>query len=418
MTRALRPIRTRVRRARAGLFHRRRQMLGRAYPSDGDLIRRAKRSRRVYLTFDDGPDPVWTPRIMDELERLDTRASFFVLAERVAEQLDLVREMASRGHLVELHGLGHELLTRTAPEKAEADLDEALEILARADVHPSRWRPPWGEVDWWTPDLAKSRGLRLTGASVDPRDWTGNDTDWMMGRMLPKLNSGWVVCMHDAVGPGAEREHCANTVALIEPLVDEIRRRRFQPGPLDGPAFWWMRTAPRPPADSLSWEFFSEDEIPADVHRELRELLASVFTWEAEAYLERGYRHLRPDKRVLVRADGELVAVGATVWLDADPPLRVAGLADAVVRPDWQLSGISSAVLRTTQDMLEGDGADVIIGDTVALYRPLLRLGYRPVPPFSIYHERDGACHTRNRYMWWRREPWPDLRLRLAEGDF
>ena len=80
----------------------------------------------VALTFDDGPHPVWTPAILDELDRLDVRATFFVVGERVADHPDVVREIVDRGHEVGNHTHFHPLMGDLQPRQMKAQLDLAL----------------------------------------------------------------------------------------------------------------------------------------------------------------------------------------------------------------------------------------------------------------------------------------------------
>jgi peptidoglycan/xylan/chitin deacetylase (PgdA/CDA1 family) len=173
----------------------------------------------VYLTFDDGPDPVWTPRILDELERAGAKATFFVIGERVVERPDLVRAVRDAGHAVELHCMRHVAHGNAWRADVEADTREALAVLARLGIRARRWRPPFGQVAAWTPEIASAEGLELTGWSLDSGDWMDLGADGLLARVAPKLEGGQVVLMHDGVGPGARRDGCDPTARLIGPLV-------------------------------------------------------------------------------------------------------------------------------------------------------------------------------------------------------
>jgi peptidoglycan-N-acetylglucosamine deacetylase len=189
----------------------------------------------MYLTFDDGPDPVWTPRVLDALERADANASFFVTASRAKAEPALVREIAARGHTIELHCLRHVRQTCLGRGEAQADTRAALELLGELGQRPSRWRPPFGACAAWTADVAAEAGLTLTGWSADPADWRGDPADRMLAGVRSWLRDGAVVVMHDAVGPGAVRADCAETVRLIEPLAELIRSLDAAPAALPRP---------------------------------------------------------------------------------------------------------------------------------------------------------------------------------------
>jgi peptidoglycan/xylan/chitin deacetylase (PgdA/CDA1 family) len=188
-------------------------------------------SGRVALTFDDGPDPVWTPAVLDALAAAGARASFFVLAPRAIERPDLVARMRAEGHAVELHGWEHVRHTAWSAQEGAADTDRALSALASLGVHPRRWRTPWGVTADWTAGVAEAGGLELTHWTADTHDWRGDAAPDMLAAIDPSMNDGAVVLCHDALGPGATRDGCEETVALIAPLVARARERGLEVAP-------------------------------------------------------------------------------------------------------------------------------------------------------------------------------------------
>jgi peptidoglycan/xylan/chitin deacetylase (PgdA/CDA1 family) len=184
------------------------------------------------LTFDDGPDPDWTPRVLAELARCDVRATFFVLASRVREAPALVREMVGGGHEVELHGDRHRRHTTLSLREIELDTRTALSVLGELGINPRRWRTPWGVCTPASEQVASQHGLELVGWTVDTHDWRGDSSRTMLPRARAQLEDGGVVLMHDALGPGASRAGCAATVELIGPLTRAARQRALRPVPL------------------------------------------------------------------------------------------------------------------------------------------------------------------------------------------
>jgi peptidoglycan/xylan/chitin deacetylase (PgdA/CDA1 family) len=184
------------------------------------------------LTFDDGPDPTWTPRVLDALERAGARATFFVIAPRAVAHDDLVAATLAGGHRVELHCGRHLRHTAATREEVAHDLREAIGALARLGVRPALWRTPWGVRAPWSAALAAAHGLRLCRWSADTRDWRGDPARLMLARVAPWVGPGASILMHDGLGPGARRSGCAETVALVEPLVALGRRRGLEPLPM------------------------------------------------------------------------------------------------------------------------------------------------------------------------------------------
>ena len=171
-------------------------------------------------TFDDGPDPVWTPRVLEALAQAGARATFFVMAGRAAAHPELVAAILDGGHDVGLHCLEHVRHPQTTRAAIEADTDAALALLAELGVHPTLWRLPWGREAFWSRAVARERGLEIVGWHADTHDWRGDGAETMLEAIAPRLGPGAVVLAHDGLGPGATRDGCAETVRLIGLLAD------------------------------------------------------------------------------------------------------------------------------------------------------------------------------------------------------
>ncbi len=186
----------------------------------------------VHLTFDDGPDPEGTCRVLDALHEAEARATFFVVAPLARREPALISAVLDAGHQVELHCTEHVRHTDRTRKEIEADTEAALADLHALGVRPRLWRPPWGIVAPWTPEIARSYGLELALWTIDPHDWRGDSSGEMLAHIEPRIEPGAVVLLHDGLGPGALRTGCVETVALIPTLVDSIRARGFEPAPM------------------------------------------------------------------------------------------------------------------------------------------------------------------------------------------
>lgn len=188
----------------------------------------------IALTFDDGPDPVWTPRVLDALADAGALATFFVVAPLAKRRPGLLRRAVAEGHEVALHCNRHVRHDRMATAEVLADARDGLRTLRGLGHEVHDWRVPWGVVTGDTEEAAAELGLRLVGWTADSEDWRGGDAGEMLGRLTPGLEAGAVVLMHDAVGPGALRDGCGRTVELVAPLVSLTRSRSLTPVPLAG----------------------------------------------------------------------------------------------------------------------------------------------------------------------------------------
>jgi peptidoglycan/xylan/chitin deacetylase (PgdA/CDA1 family) len=178
------------------------------------------------LTFDDGPDPRGTPAVLDALEAVGVRATFFVLAERVEAHPELFERVVLGGHDVQIHGYAHLRHPYTPRESVENDIDRALRVIPDA----TKWRIPWGHLADYTQEVAAERGLAIVGWDADTHDWRGDSAEEMLAQL--RLEPGGIVLGHDGIGEGAQRETADETARLVRPLVEQARARGLKPGPI------------------------------------------------------------------------------------------------------------------------------------------------------------------------------------------
>lgn len=191
----------------------------------------------LHLTFDDGPCRTWTPWTLRALADHDVQATFFVLGSAARRAPELVRAALAAGHRVELHADEHVRHTERTRDEIAADADRALATLAALGACPRWWRTPWGVATEDTRAVAAERGLELVRWDADTHDWRGDDPMTMLGAVARDVPRGGVVLAHDALGPGARRDGCGATVALIGLAVAWARARGLP-----------LRALPDPPA--------------------------------------------------------------------------------------------------------------------------------------------------------------------------
>lgn len=165
------------------------------------LCRVASGSARVALTFDDGPHPVTTRRVLAALGATRHRATFFVLGAKVEQHADVVREIRAAGHSLAIHGYTHDRLHAfRSPRRVASELVRALDAVERAcGVRPLWFRPPLGQTSLTTALGVKRARLKLVG-------WSGRGLDGVRWRSpesvlksaLRSLDDGAVLVLHDA----------------------------------------------------------------------------------------------------------------------------------------------------------------------------------------------------------------------------
>ncbi|MXY36106.1 MAG: polysaccharide deacetylase family protein, partial [Dehalococcoidia bacterium] len=179
----------------------------------------------VYLTFDDGPHPRWTPQVLDVLARHGATATFFVLGQNVLAYPALAARMVAEGHDPENHTFDHASLDKVDRETFIAevrDTDRAIHEAAGEQADPiACLRPPYGAYDAQTGTLAAELGKTLTLWTVDPQDWRRPGADQIAEHLLAHARPGAILLMHDG---GGER---SQTVAALDRVLGELSARGF-----------------------------------------------------------------------------------------------------------------------------------------------------------------------------------------------
>ncbi len=196
-------------------------------------IARRVDSPGVALTFDDGPHPQATPRVLEELSRREAPATFFLVGEQVRARPALAAEIVSAGHTIALHGFRHRNLMHVPPVALAEDLRRAVATIGEATGRsPDIYRPPYGIFTPAALLLARHAGWRPLLWSRWGWDWTlRHDASDIERRAAGRVTAGDVVLLHDAdfySEPGAWRA----TVAALPRILDRVARRGLAPVPL------------------------------------------------------------------------------------------------------------------------------------------------------------------------------------------
>ena len=152
----------------------------------GRTICRTNSARKLALTFDDGPNPAITPKLLELLERYNAKATFFVIGRYVRECPELVQETAARGHLVGNHTEMHPNLFRLSRREIRIELRLCHDAISNALSSPPKWfRPPFGIRNPWVVPAARELGYRTVMWTLLPGDWKEKPVEWLIERMNP-----------------------------------------------------------------------------------------------------------------------------------------------------------------------------------------------------------------------------------------
>jgi peptidoglycan-N-acetylglucosamine deacetylase len=175
----------------------------------------------IALTFDDGPDPRWTPVVLDVLARHEVRATFFLVGERAQRAADVVRSLVAGGHEVGNHGWSHRSLWLCGPRRTRREVVSAHEVLAALAGHPPQFfRPAWGMVNAALPAALRACGERAVFWSLQPEGLRAVSAERQTAHILRRAHPGAIVDLHDAEGlPGAP----ARLVDALPRMIEGLR---------------------------------------------------------------------------------------------------------------------------------------------------------------------------------------------------
>ncbi|MEO9230668.1 MAG: glycosyltransferase [Devosia sp.] len=191
---------------------------------------------KIALTFDDGPDPVWTPQVLSILKQKSAVGTFFMIGENAAANPDLVRQVVDGGNEIGNHTYTHPNIAELPAGIAKLEINATQRAIEAITGRSTRlFRPPFlGDSEPTTRaevepiDLAQSMGYITVGLKVDPDDWMRPDADTIVQRVLDGATStdpeshGNIVLLHDAGGDRAQ------TVLALPKLIDALRAKGFE----------------------------------------------------------------------------------------------------------------------------------------------------------------------------------------------
>ncbi len=153
----------------------------------GPTVRRTASAKEFALTFDDGPNPAATPRLLDLLDQHKVRATFFLIGKNVRACPELARETAARGHQIGNHTETHPNLFWLTPARQREELEQCQSAIAEALGKAPVWmRPPFGGRSPFLNNIARQMGFHGVAMwSEIPGDWKPKPEKWLLARMAP-----------------------------------------------------------------------------------------------------------------------------------------------------------------------------------------------------------------------------------------
>ncbi len=177
----------------------------------------------IALTFDDGPNPFYTPQVLAILQQFGVKATFFDVGYLVADYPNIVRQEYNKGNIIGNHSWSHPVLTYLSAQAIQSQLTSTSNIIqATIGVRPTFFRPPYGATNKTV--LAQARNLHNTTVM-----WDGSAADWnlpgvyvIVSRILHSARNGAILLLHDGGGNRAQ------TVAALPIIIATLKSRGFK----------------------------------------------------------------------------------------------------------------------------------------------------------------------------------------------
>ncbi|MFI1052602.1 bifunctional polysaccharide deacetylase/glycosyltransferase family 2 protein [Streptomyces griseoruber] len=184
---------------------------------------------RIVLTFDDGPDPKWTPEVLDVLKKHHAHAVFFITGTMASRYPDLVQRMVDEGHEIGLHTFNHPDLSYQSKRRIDWELTQnQLALEGAAGIRTSLFRPPYSSsadaldnASWPVTRYVGSRGYLTVLTTADSEDWRRPGVRQIIRNATPKAGRGAIVLMHDSGGDRAQ------TVRALDTYLPGLRKQGY-----------------------------------------------------------------------------------------------------------------------------------------------------------------------------------------------
>jgi peptidoglycan/xylan/chitin deacetylase (PgdA/CDA1 family) len=181
-------------------------------------------SKVAALTFDDGPDTLYTAQILDILKRYKIKATFFVVGQRAKAYPKMISRIVREGHALGNHSWDHANFSKLSPQEARKEIIKADQVLDSITGHHSKiFRPPYGAV---TPDNSRAisaMGYKIINWSVDTRDWAGTQPQEIMRIFNRQITPGGIILQHCSGGKSLN-----NTIVALEQIIASLQSKGYR----------------------------------------------------------------------------------------------------------------------------------------------------------------------------------------------
>jgi len=192
----------------------------------GTIFRVKTQEKKVVLTFDDGPSPVWTPRILDALKKAEIQAMFFMIGHHVKKYPEVAQRVAQEGHVIGNHGYAHSVLLYYTPAEIEEEIKYTEHVIKEVTGQTTKhFRPPKAWLRKPIKEKIKSMGYHIILWSLNSKDWVSFNHKNMVSYISRNIQNGDILLFHDSgnvtTTEGGEREQTIKAIPLLGKVLKE-----------------------------------------------------------------------------------------------------------------------------------------------------------------------------------------------------
>lgn len=168
----------------------------------------------IALTFDDGPHPIYTEKLLDGLAQRDVKATFFVTGANAEKYPEIIKRIQEEGHLIGNHTYHHVQLTAANGDQFREEIISTNEVIKEITGEDTEYiRPPYGS---WNKKYEEELNMFPVLWSIDPRDWCSDDVDCIIRNTVDKIKEGDIILMHDQY-----KSSVTAALAIVDKLQEE-----------------------------------------------------------------------------------------------------------------------------------------------------------------------------------------------------
>ncbi len=175
---------------------------------------------KIAITFDDGPHPVNTKKILDVLDKYNVKSTFFVIGVNAKNYPSSLHEIVDRGHEIGNHTYSHLILKSLSEERIKKELTDTEDTLNDiCNLTPNLLRPPCGLYDDKLIEVAKNKDYKIVLWTIDTNDWAHNSVDNIVKGILKSVKSGDIILFHDYI---SGKNNTPEALDIIIPRLQEM----------------------------------------------------------------------------------------------------------------------------------------------------------------------------------------------------